>query len=889
MPTTRNALRNLLPRVEARERERFFFAALAFMCVATSALIARAVGDTLFLSRLGSDRLPFMYMIGALATGLGAYICARAPRLSTGQIGVRVAAILIVANLGVYLALNILPVTSRVTAYLLADVAGRIPVLLYWAFASEVFDARESRRLFGLLGAVGTAACLPAGLMVGPLARQFGIASLILVVCVLLGGFILASRALQRRETGERPAGEARAFLAANVHSAGALHRRKQFLTIATLAALTSLVQTLVDYQFKASFTPLASGAALAAIFGRLYAYASLVSLFIQLFLVHRILKWGGVFLSLCALPVGLLITSVGVLRTAASSWVYAAKMLDITLTLTVNGAARQMLYRGIRSESRLQARALAEGLYQPLAVATAGTILAFTVDSLTVRIMAAITVIASVVWIVVARNAYHSYVAGLLSSLRAARFDADDAPFALHERAVKNYVMDALTSASDEQVRYLAAVIPHVLPMAESVNPEVRWTVAQAAAAGEFPATEGWLQARLNDPHPRVRAFAAAGLINTGVRSAITAGTNSLRELVFSRSAADRQAAAEGIGEIRRRGFTPLLHRLLDGTREEVLEPALKACRSHPDPALIPSIIPFLAKRQLAASASDALEAIGNPAIRPVAMFLRKMPRGQRADAVKKLAAAVARHGDAAGLPLLRRMLTLIGPEDQAAVFQAYARLARRQSHKHVAREIHELISSEIHHAVGRVETLRKLGSSSATELVRDALTHLVRCHIRHAFILLDARVKNVDMLSLHSAFIRGSRESRSQVVELLHNVLPEAFETPLIDLLAEVEANPSDEGADPRAAVTQLLQQPATDWTTTGALYATSILKLTERNQEVRQFLEHPNPIVRQTALAALSQIEDHPTFIKDSHPLTQDLDDTVRRLAISLSGPR
>jgi ATP/ADP translocase/HEAT repeat protein len=890
MAATRNVLRNLLPRVEARERERFYFASLAFMCVATSALIARAVGDTLFLSRLGSDRLPFMYMVGALATGLGAYACARAaPRFSTARIGILVAGILIFANLAVYLALNVLPVISRATAYLLADVSGRIPVLLYWAFVSEVFDARESRRLFGLLGAVGTAACLPAGLLVGPLARQFGVASLILVVCALLAGFILASRALQRRETIERPTGDGRTLVAANVHSAGQLHHKKQFLTIASLAALTSLVQTLVDYQFKASFTPLASGVALAAIFGQLYAYASLAALFIQLFLVHRILKWGGVFLSLCALPVGLLVTSLGILKTASASWVYAAKMLDITLTLTVNGAARQMLYRGIRSESRLQARALAEGLYQPLAVATAGTILAFTVDSLTVRIMAAITVVASLLWILLARTAYVSYVSGLLSSLRAARFDADDAPFALHERAVKKYVMDALTSASDEQVKYLAAVIPHVLPMAEHVNPEVRWTVVQAAAAGEFSATEKWLRARLTDPHPRVRAFAAAALINTGIDDATASGQATLKELVVSRSAADRQAAAEGLGEIRRRGFTPLLQRLLEGSREEVIEPALKAARTHPDPVLIPVIVPFLAKRQLAASASDALESIGTPAIRPVAMFLRKMPRGQRANAVKKLAGAVARHGDAAGLRLLERMLDLVGPEDQAAVFQAYADMARRQSHKHVVGEIDELISGEIRNAFARLETLRELGSSSATQLLRDALTHLVRCHLRHAFILLDTRVKKVDMMSLHSAFIRGSRERRSQVVELLHNVLPEVFETPIIDMLSEVVAKPSDEGADPRAAIARVLEKPPSDWTIAGALYAVSILKLTERNQEVRQFLEHPDPIVRQTALAALSQIEDHPTFIRDSHPLTRDFDDTVRRLAISLSGPR
>ncbi len=876
----------LLPRIDSRERGRFYPAALAFMCVATSALIARAVGDSLFLSRLGSDPLPLMYILGALVTGLGSYACAAAaPRVATARIGVLVAAALIAANLGVYLTLGSLPVVSRATAYLLADISGRIPVILYWAFVIEVFDAGESRRLFGLLGAMGTAACLPAGLLVGPFARRFGLSALILVVCFLLAGSILASRALQRRAGGDRPAGEP-GLTAANRQSAGQLHRKRQFTTIAALALVTSLVQTLVDYQFKAAFAPRASGAALAAIFGQLYAYASLAALFLQLFLVHRILRSGGVLVSLSALPASLLAASALVLQTVSAGWVYATKTLDITLTLTVNGTARQMLYRGIRSESRLQARALAEGLYPPAAVAIAGSILAFTIDSLTIRIIAGITIAGCVVWLLVARAAYASYVAGLLSSLRAARLEADDRAFAAREPAVRRYVMDTMTSGTNEEVKYLAAVLPNVLPLAEHPDPEVRWTVVRAAAAGEFPTEKHWFRAKLSDSDPRVRAFAAAGLINSGSGAAATEGKAHLEELAASESVAERLAAAEGLGEVRKGGVTSLLETLLHSREQEVLEAALEACPAHADPALIPAILPLLTTRRVAAEASDALVAIGASAIVPVARFLRKSSRLHRAEAVKKLARALGRHGDFAALPLLDRLFRMVGPEDREPLFQAWADLVRGRKSAGDSEAIQVLVLSEAREAMARLTALRQLGCSPASQLLRVALTYVATCHIHHAFILLDVLTREVDMIALYASFIRGSRESRSQVVELLHNVLPESLQSPLLEALGEVEREPEDEGSDERRIVALTLEERASEWVAAGALYAASRLDIRPRRQDMTRFLRHPNPIVRETALAAITRDADRAAFLEDTRSLTIDADATVRKLAKSFS---
>src|SRR4029077_14038849 len=238
------------PRIERHEARRVTLAALAFVCIAAGALIARAGGDALFLSHFGSGPLPLMYILGAVATGLGTYGCIWASRrLKTGHIAIVVAGFLLVVNVSLFASFRAFPSLSRAGAYLLADVSVRIPVFLFWAFASEIFDVRQSRRLFGLIGSAGTAACLPAGLLVGPFARSVGAESLVLLTAALLGGFIVSAAALVRDQRGhaENPRGLATGGAA----SARGAIATPQLISIAALAVMTSLVETVVDFQFK--------------------------------------------------------------------------------------------------------------------------------------------------------------------------------------------------------------------------------------------------------------------------------------------------------------------------------------------------------------------------------------------------------------------------------------------------------------------------------------------------------------------------------------------------------------------------------------------------------------------------------------------------------------
>src|SRR5438445_251016 len=520
MTVAGGAAYRLLPRIERHEARRLTLAALCFVCIAAGALIARAGGDALFLSHFGSGPLPLMYIAGAVATGLGTYGCIWASRrLKTGHIAIVVAGLLLFANVTLFASFRAFPSLSRAGAYLLADVSVRIPVFLFWAFASEIFDARQSRRLFGLIGSAGTAACLPAGLLVGPLASRAGAESLVLLTAALMGGFIISAAALVRDERDI--AGSPRGLATGSAASARGAIATPQLVSIAALAVITSLVETLVDFQFKTTAASTASSTALVHIFGTLYGVSSVASLLIQLLIVHRLLAVAGALASLWVLPAVLLLSQAGVFRFRSAGWVFATKALDITLTTTVNGTARQLLYRGIRRESRLTARALADGLYLPFAIGLAGAGLAAVSGSISIRSAAAAGAVGCVIWLLLARRAHTAYVSGLIDSLKERQFGFSGETLFSRNPALEAWLRDAFGSASDEDLIYLATVLPQLGRLVGPAqlktalareNPKVKVAILQAIGPGrpEGPALARSLVRHAN-PEVRCAAILAA------------------------------------------------------------------------------------------------------------------------------------------------------------------------------------------------------------------------------------------------------------------------------------------------------------------------------------------------------------------------------------------
>ena len=896
--TAAGVAHRFLPRVERHETRRVALAALSFVCLAAGALIARAAGDALFLVQFGSGSLPNMYIAGGIATGLGTFACLWASRrLSTGRIAIAVGGLLVTGNLALFASFHAFPAASRAGAYLLADVSVRIPFFLFWALASEVFDARESRRVFGLIGAAGTAACLPAGLLVGPFARRAGAESLVLLSAALMGGFVLSAATLVRGE--QRRASSAKSLGTGGTASARRLLLSPQFVSIAALAVMTSLVATVVDYQFKAAAASNANSTTLADLFGSLYATTSIVSLFLQLLVVHRLLAVAGVFGSLCVLPGALLLTQAGAFRFPSLEWVFAVKACDITLNTTINGTARQLLFRGIRAESRLTARALIDGLFLPLAIGLAGAGLGFVSGSVSVRVAATGAGAAFMVWIVLARRAYRAYVSGLLDALEARRFDFSREPLVSSDPALREWLRQAFGSAPDEDVIYLAGVVPQIgrlvgaaqlkaalarenprlkvavlqslrgsglkespelaASLSRHADPEVRRAAVLASVSTNRPAD--WTHDALADPEPRVRAAAAASFASAGDAPVRSRGRERLEAMARSEDPRVRAAAAEALEHVEdpsvigREFRTRLLRALLEDGDASVVLAALEALRTQPQAELASPVLSLLGLPVFSGAASDALVAMG-PAMIDPARSLFESPSDRSGGAVlAKMAQVLEKIGDPRGLAVIRRMLDHGLPEERTPVFRSYVQLIGREGPEGApTAEIDALVVQECQAAAARLSSVRRLGQSSATRLARDAVSDLLAGHIENAFILLSARVRNVDMMVLHGKIARGVGEERSHALELLENVLPVELRAWILGVL---EPGADTAPAEPAAEVLALLSERDSEWIVAGAAVAAVDLALASCGERLDALKSHESSVVRETALFAADRL--------------------------------
>ncbi|HTQ98609.1 MAG TPA: hypothetical protein VMH83_01405, partial [Candidatus Acidoferrum sp.] len=124
-------------------------------CMGTGFVFFEAPANALFLSSFDASALPYVYMVSAVVTVLIGTAFARAEgRFPPSHLFMAVLLLMATATLLLYL--GSVFTTSRWIGFLLMiwkDVQFILTGLEFWAVAGAVFDLRQGKRLFGLVGA----------------------------------------------------------------------------------------------------------------------------------------------------------------------------------------------------------------------------------------------------------------------------------------------------------------------------------------------------------------------------------------------------------------------------------------------------------------------------------------------------------------------------------------------------------------------------------------------------------------------------------------------------------------------------------------------------------------------------------------------------------------
>jgi HEAT repeat protein/ATP/ADP translocase len=919
----------LIPSLEPQERTSFFSAAVASACAASGALIARAAGDTLFLDYYSTHVLSVMYigtsvLVGTLAYFFGRYV--RRVRLS--RLLIFSCLFLAFATLALRIALFSPWHGFRVVAYFWGDLTVNGGMLLFWSLFGQVFDFRRAKRLLGAIGAGGTLACIAAGFLIRPFARVFGTPNLLFVVMLLLLVFAGAVYVLSLHSAAQIDGSPATSQTDARLPGLDYyfhLLKTARIRTLALQGMVGTMVVILVDFQFKAVAQMHFQGPRLAAFFGEFYGVANIVVLVIQLFALHHFLQGRGLLASLCVLPVGLFLGGAATIVSLTFAAVVITKLIAQTTLFTIDGGAFQILYLGIKKQTRTQVRALVDGMCKPVAIGITGAVLVLISGAVRVYYLALPGALLCVAWLFLARRNYALYLSGMVEALNARLFDLSEEPQGLRDKEVATYTRQALLAARLEELPYLLSVVEQlddvdwsaeirallrrpepeikiaaleylclrgkpgdlteIIELARHPTAEVRRAAVRTAGLGG-EVVMAPVRESLGDSDPGVQAEAASALIEMGNFGGLLQGVVAVKGMLESEDKAHRMAVASPVSRLRVRGRTESLLQLLDDPEPEVRLAALRACVNTPEGELVPKVISQLWDARTAGAAADTLIAFGPLTAEYLCAYKDAAELANLFRRSMHLPAILERIGSLRAWEVLRRVLDAVGQRASAPVVQAYCRILQRQPTVQPYLEHWEsVLSCQVTATQQRQRLLAHSASLLANSFLQDVLQEEYSTHLGNVFTLLGLLAPTVKMEAIRAHLQDGEEEQRARALEVLEHVLPPEWRSKVMEL---VETKPpTDASRNVSDALQDILASETSEPVLLGAVYATAHHGSKDALPLIHKLLTHPSGDVRETALYALVQLETPADLIRQSRPLLEDPHAPVRLLAQEILG--
>src|SRR6267142_6368589 len=470
--------------------------------------------------------------------------------------------------------------------YVFVEAMGSLVVIQFWTMASDVFHAREAKRLFGLL--------------VSGYARRIGAPNLLWLMVVQLASCALLARAGARLiSTAPLIAGRRARRTVPVLSRAGlAFLGNRHLILVAGVAAVSAAAVTVVDFQFKLAAASVLRQNELAGYFGRFYGICGGIALAVQIWITGRLLERYGILASLLPLPAGLALGS-GFSAAMPNPGLFVASLAkgsDTIFRYTINDASMQLLYVPVQPSVRGRAKAFIDGILKPTAIALTGVVLLFYKQSfgkgrpLTLAVLLLVAL-----WILLLLRARREYVRGLVESLERRHLDLHAAPLAATSEATVRTLRAALKGDAPTALHAIALLqhVPGVDFSAElrellaHADPRIRAGALERLGEARALAAHEQMRALLSDPDHQVRAAAlaavcaieqeqaiptvlpflqapevavvraaaAAALIQHAGLDGVLAAAEPLGALLCAADQSDRAAAAEALGNIGVRG----------------------------------------------------------------------------------------------------------------------------------------------------------------------------------------------------------------------------------------------------------------------------------------------------------------------------------------------
>ena len=350
--------------VEEDELKALLWATAYGFFIMFSYYIMRPVRDEISAADRGNLQILWTAVFFAMLVAVPAYSWV-ASRLRRGVFVPLVNRFFIACLVGFYLLLVTLPESTHIwidrTFYIWLSVFSLFVVAVMWGFIADCFTNEQGKRLFGFIAVGSSLGGLAGSTLTASVAEVVPVFALLLMACVPLEGASWAAKILDR-DFAEKEEGTLAATqpLPGDALSGIKLIFRSPYLTgIAFFFLLMTFSSTILYFQqsFLVGENIQDSGAR-TVLFARMDMAVNLLTIFFQVYLSARIMKWLSVGIGLAVIPAAVFLgfTTLGVYPTL---WVLiVVQVLYRAGRYGITRPAREVLYTVVSREEKYKSKA---------------------------------------------------------------------------------------------------------------------------------------------------------------------------------------------------------------------------------------------------------------------------------------------------------------------------------------------------------------------------------------------------------------------------------------------------------------------------------------------------------------------------------------------------
>lgn len=617
--------------VRPGERARTFLMALHMLFVLFAYYILKPVSRALFLNKFEIDRLPLLNVLIAVCGGMLAYLYTRVAVKASLQVA-------IYWSTGIALSCLVaiwwlLQFEFGWMLYVLNIWVSLFSIILVsqaWLVAANVFNSREAKRLFGILGLGAVAGASLGGSFTALVARMVETRHLLLasgVMVILAFGALMLVASLKNVNLKSATGAESEEKFAFSDILEG-IQKHKHLQVIMGIITLMFIVDVMIDYQFSAlAKVAYPNKEDLTAFLGSFFGlYLTLVTFVMQFFLTAIIVRHLGVGGTLQIMPVVIGTTSLCLIVMPQLAVASVVRILEAGTRYTLNKTGMELLYLPLPAGLKNRTKAFVDIFMDRFGRGIGGLVLmAFSAlfvapgKQPNARQISGLVIGFCVLWIGLSVLASRAYLSTIRQRLASRRLDLSGVHLAVADAGTIQLLERQLTEGTPRQASYALGqlaeaaqyeVAPLLNGLVQSPAVELRRKVYEVAGATRY--------AGLLEPAQRALEVAGDGpeqqaaleyLISTAADTIVT--PTWVAQAAVDPNPQRRALAARAI-QLRGSDGDHHLGRLLEDPDPGVREASCRAAGTLGDRRHFDTLIRLLGDRTVRGAATESLGSFG-------------------------------------------------------------------------------------------------------------------------------------------------------------------------------------------------------------------------------------------------------------------------------------